>query len=71
VAVGAIALFAIYLPTFFMQAALRGINAAVMGILTAALYTSIWTSAIMRPADFALGSPPSGCWCSTDLPIDR
>ncbi|HEX7734391.1 MAG TPA: chromate efflux transporter [Ktedonobacteraceae bacterium] len=37
------------------QAALRGINAAVVGILLAALYQPIWTSAIHAPLDFALG----------------
>jgi chromate transporter len=36
------------------QAALRGINAAVVGLLLAALYRPVWTSAIMAPADFAL-----------------
>ncbi len=36
------------------QAALRGINAAVVGLLLAALYHPVWTSAIERPADFAL-----------------
>jgi len=36
------------------QAALRGINAAVVGILLAALYQPIWISAIHAPADFAL-----------------
>ena len=36
------------------QAALRGVNAAVVGILLAALYNPVWTSAILRPADFAL-----------------
>jgi chromate transporter len=40
------------LETF--QAALRGINAAVVGILLAALYQPIWTSAIHAPLDFAL-----------------
>jgi chromate transporter len=40
-------------PSF--QAALRGINAAVVGLLLAALYQPIWTSAIHAPADFALG----------------
>jgi chromate transporter len=34
---------------------LRGINAAVVGILLAALYQPIWTSAIHAPVDFALG----------------
>ena len=36
------------------QAGLRGINAAVVGILLAALYQPIWTSAIYVPGDFAL-----------------
>jgi chromate transporter len=37
------------------QAALRGINAAVVGLLGAALYTPVWTSAIHNSADLALG----------------
>jgi chromate transporter len=36
------------------RSALNGINAAVVGILLAALYTPVWTSAILRPADFGL-----------------
>jgi chromate transporter len=36
------------------QAALGGINAAVVGLLLAALYRPVWTSAIVRPADVAL-----------------
>jgi chromate transporter len=39
-------------PSF--QSALRGINAAVVGLLVAALYHPVWTSAILRPADFGL-----------------
>jgi chromate transporter len=39
-------------PAF--QRALAGINAAVVGLLLAALYQPVWTSAIARPADFAL-----------------
>ncbi|HBG19789.1 MAG TPA: chromate transporter [Desulfobulbaceae bacterium] len=38
-----------------MQAALAGINAAVVGLLLAALYTPVWTSAIYKPQDFGLG----------------
>lgn len=38
-----------------IQRALLGINAAVVGILVAALYNPVWTSAIHRPADFAIG----------------
>ncbi len=37
-----------------MQTALLGINAAVVGLLLAALYNPVWTSAILVPADFAL-----------------
>jgi chromate transporter len=36
------------------QAALRGVSAAVVGILLAALYNPVWTSAVVRPADFVL-----------------
>jgi len=38
-----------------VQSALRGVNAAVVGLLLAALYTPVWTSAIFAPADFGLG----------------
>jgi chromate transporter len=37
------------------QAVMRGINAAVVGLLGAALYSPIWTSAVQRPQDFAVG----------------
>ncbi|MGE3856130.1 MAG: chromate efflux transporter [Dehalococcoidia bacterium] len=36
------------------QSTLRGMGAAVVGILLAALYTPVWTSAILGPRDFAL-----------------
>jgi chromate transporter len=36
------------------QAAMRGTNAAVIGILGAALYNPVWTSAVLTPRDFAL-----------------
>jgi chromate transporter len=39
-----------------VQAALRGVNAAVVGLLLAALYTPVWTSAIHGPGDFAIGA---------------
>ena len=68
---GALALLAIFLPSFLLvvgvlpfwdalrtraafQAGLRGINAAVVGLLLAALYHPVWTSAIHGPADFGL-----------------
>ncbi|ANL34917.1 chromate transporter protein [Rhizobium phaseoli] len=63
-----IALIAIFLPGLLlvygmlpglrtrpeMQAAMRGANAAVVGILGAALYSPVWTSAVLSPPDFAL-----------------
>jgi chromate transporter len=36
------------------QAVMRGINAAVVGLLGAALYSPIWTSAVQGPQDFAV-----------------
>ncbi|KRA56072.1 chromate efflux transporter [Devosia sp. Root635] len=36
------------------QAAMRGANAAVVGILGAALYDPVWISAVLDPLDFAL-----------------
>jgi chromate transporter len=50
------------------QAALRGINAAVVGILLAALYQPIWTSAIHAPVDFALGLVAFGLLVIWKLP---
>jgi chromate transporter len=36
------------------QAAMRGTNAAVVGILGAALYNPVWVSAVLTPRDFAV-----------------
>lgn len=36
------------------QSAMRGTNAAVVGILGAALYHPVWTGAVLAPADFAV-----------------
>jgi chromate transporter len=36
------------------QAIMRGINAAVVGLLGAALYNPVWTSAVKTPGDFGL-----------------
>ena len=38
-----------------VRSALRGVNAAVVGLLLAALYKPVWTSAIFGRADFAIG----------------
>lgn len=37
-----------------VRACLRGVNAAVVGILLAALYDPLWTGTVHRPYDFAL-----------------
>ncbi len=67
----AIALLAIFLPSFllvigvlpfwqmlrgrpFAQSALAGVNAAVVGLLLAALYNPVWRAAIVSPLDFAV-----------------
>jgi chromate transporter len=36
------------------QAVMRGVNAAVVGLLGAALYNPVWTSSVKAPEDFAL-----------------
>src|SRR6516225_5551917 len=36
------------------QAVMRGVNAAVVGLLGAALYNSVWTSSVKTPGDFAI-----------------
>lgn len=38
-----------------VRAALKGVNAAVVGLLLAALYNPVWTNAIFSPADFIVG----------------
>lgn len=38
------------------RAALNGVNAAVVGILAAALYDPVWTAAVRSPADFAIAA---------------
>jgi chromate transporter len=36
------------------QAMMRGVNAAVVGLLGAALYNPVWTSSVRSPADFGI-----------------
>jgi chromate transporter len=38
------------------QAAMKGANAAVVGILGAALYNPVWTNAVLSPRDFAIAA---------------
>ena len=48
--------------------ALRGINAAVVGLLLAALYDPVWTSAIHGPEDFGLALVALGLLAIWKLP---
>jgi chromate transporter len=54
IAIGALPWWGVLRTRPAAQAALRGISAAVVGILIAALYNPVWTSAVLRPADFVL-----------------
>jgi chromate transporter len=51
-----------------MQAVLRGVNASVVGILLAALYTPVATSAIKKPTDFGLALAAFGALAVWKLP---
>ena len=52
--VGALPFWDVFRRRALAQAAMRGTNAAVVGVLGAALYDPVWTSAVLRPGDFAL-----------------
>jgi chromate transporter len=65
---GALPLWGIVRDRPSFQAALSGINAAVVGILLAALYTPVWTSAIGSAADFGLGLAAFGLLAVWRLP---
>lgn len=54
--IGALPFWNSFRKSSHVQGALIGINAAVVGILLAALYNPLWTTAILGPADFALAS---------------
>jgi chromate transporter len=51
-----------------VQAALRGVGAGVVGILLAALYDPVATSAILKPIDFALGLAAFGALAIWKVP---
>ena len=51
-----------------VQAALRGVNAAVIGILLMALYDPLWTNAIREPPDLALALVAFGLLAFWKLP---
>ncbi|ACL56288.1 chromate efflux transporter [Methylobacterium nodulans] len=50
------------------QAAMRGTNAAVVGILAAALYDPVWTSAVGAPRDMAVAATAFGLLTVGRLP---
>ena len=50
------------------QSAIRGINAAVVGLLLAAFYHPVWTSAIFKPLDFGLALLSFGLLAFWKLP---
>ena len=50
------------------QSAIRGINAAVVGLLLAAFYNPVWTSAIFKPVDFGLALLSFGLLAFWKLP---
>ena len=85
VAGAALALTAIYVPSFLLlvgtlplwealreraafRSALLGVNAAVVGLLGAALYDPVWTSAITEASDFALALAALGLLAIWRLP---
>ncbi len=51
-----------------VQSAMRGVNAAVVGLLVAALYDPVWTSAIHTPVDFALAVAAFGALAVAKAP---
>lgn len=52
--IGALPFWSALRSNSHMQGALAGINAGVVGILLAALYQPLWTTAVLSPVDFAL-----------------
>jgi chromate transporter len=54
------------------QAAMRGVNAAVVGLLGAALYNPVWTTSVKTPADFAIALVSFVllvAWCAPPLVV--
>jgi len=52
--VGALPFWSVIRKKVPVQSALKGVNASVVGLLLAALYTPVFTSAVTSPLDFAL-----------------
>jgi chromate transporter len=53
--IGALPFWEEFRRKLWAQSALRGVNAAVVGLLLAALYNPVFTAGIRGPGDFALG----------------
>ncbi|MCA0756006.1 chromate transporter [Paenibacillus sp. N4] len=53
---GALPFWSVLRNNRWAQGALTGVNAAVVGILLAALYDPVWTTSVAGPADFALAA---------------
>lgn len=53
-AAGALPFWRVFATRAGAVRALAGVNAAVVGLLAAALYDPVWTSAVLAPADFAI-----------------
>jgi chromate transporter len=51
---GGMPLWRLFRSNQAFQAGLRGVNAAVVGLLLAALYDPVWTSAVVKPEDFTI-----------------
>lgn len=54
VLIGALPFWDTFRSQRVVQATMRGVNAAVVGLLGAALYTPVWTSAVRSAADFGI-----------------
>jgi chromate transporter len=52
--IGALPFWDVFRRRVTAQALMRGVNAAVVGLLAAALYNPVWTSSVMKPEDFGL-----------------
>ncbi|HYM42182.1 MAG TPA: chromate efflux transporter [Steroidobacteraceae bacterium] len=52
--VGTLPFWASFRKRTVAQAVMRGVNAAVVGLLAAALYNPLWTSSVRTPGDFGL-----------------
>jgi chromate transporter len=56
---GALPFWEVMRRTPLVQAALKGVNAAVVGLLLAALYQPVWTAGITGARDFAVAMTAS------------